>query len=318
MGRYGKYSSFEEAVSAQLELLLAVGGASMEPSDEMNNGGSRAKDAVNLRENTPKAMAGERKGSIVSLASGSRANCTLVEYLGTRILIDFGLSCRMAKSALSGLGVELSQIDAIFITHEHADHVAGLCTLMKNYSIPVHMTEPSFIAYTRGKGFEYRDRIIVHPVEYTENIGALTVSSCEVSHDSAACVAFLVCGNGFSFSSCTDLGKMTDKIFGHISRAENVILESNHDLTLLSIGSYPDDLKRRIRSGQGHLSNDQCGDTLVKLAGAGVKRVLLAHVSPENNTRDIALQAAVDRLEKAGMQLDFIDVAARISPVRLL
>ncbi|MBR2460362.1 MAG: MBL fold metallo-hydrolase [Clostridia bacterium] len=389
MARYGNFDSFEEAVSAQLEMVLAaetgdkgapVAGAehgfgdgdatnaasspgtfgsagisntfgsagisntfgsansvntlNIANTGNMGNANSaeRAESPTNTRQ-----MAGiggvcnaavgrgchgngsdSPKGRIVSLASGSRANCTLVELDGTRILIDFGLSCRMAKKVLGELGVELSGIDAVFITHEHADHVAGLVTLFKNYSVPVHMTEPSFISYTRGKGFEYRGRITVHPVEYTERVGALTVTSCHVDHDSAACVSFLVEGNGFSFCSCTDLGCVTERLLQHICRAENVILESNHDLTLLSVGSYPDDLKRRIRGKHGHLSNDQCGSVLVRLVNGGVKRVLLAHVSAENNTRDIVLRSAMENLERVGAQLGFLDVAERISPVRLL
>ena len=255
---------------------------------------------------------------VVVLGSGSKGNCTYLETKNTKVLIDAGLSVLQIRSRLRNQGIEFSNLDAVFITHEHADHIAGLCTLLKNYSVPVHMTEPSYIAFTRGKGFEYRDRIVVHEVEYVYNVGALTVSSCEVSHDSAACVSLLVTGEAFSFCSCTDLGCITERVLEHVSRAENVILESNHDLTLLSIGSYPDDLKRRIRSKNGHLSNDQCDSVLVRLARGRTKRVLLAHISPENNTGEIALHAAISELEKAGVELEFIDVAQRLSPVRLL
>lgn len=271
------------------------------------------RNAVNAEKTLPSG-----KPRIISLASGSRANCTLIDAGGTRILIDFGLSCRMLGVFLKRYGLDISDIDAVFITHEHADHVYGLNTLFKKYSVPVHMTEPSFLAYTRRSGFEHRDKITVHEVEYQMEIGGFTVSSCEVCHDSAACVSYFVSGNGVSFCTCTDLGFMPERVFRHVSRAENIILESNHDVTLLETGEYPDDLKRRIRSRYGHLSNEQCDDVLIRLVGAGVKRILLGHVSPENNSPELALQAAIIALGNAGEQVDYIDVAPRLEPIFLL
>ena len=214
--------------------------------------------------------------------------------------------------------LSIADIDAIFITHEHVDHVYGLSTLFKNYDIPVHMTEPSYLAYTRKAGFDYRDKITTHEVEFKVEIGGFTVSSCEICHDSAACVSYLVEGNGVSFCTCTDLGFVPERVFQHVSRAKSIILESNHDVALLETGEYPDDLKRRIRSRSGHLSNEQCDDTLVRLAHAGVKRILLGHVSPENNDPRLALQAAILALDKAGESVEYIDVAPRLEPIVLL
>ncbi|MBQ9116472.1 MAG: MBL fold metallo-hydrolase [Clostridia bacterium] len=277
-----------------------------------------AKNAVNHGEMSSENADGRNVRRIVSLASGSRANCTLIEGGGTRILIDFGLSCRMLGSFLKKYGLMISDIDAVFITHEHSDHVGGLTTFFKKYDIPVHMTEPSFLSYTRRSGFEYRDRITVHEVEYETKIGGFTVSSCEVSHDSAACVSYLVTGNGISFCTCTDLGFVPERVFKHVSRAENVIFESNHDVTLLETGEYPDELKRRIRSRNGHLSNAQCDDVLVRLVDAGVKRILLGHISPENNDPSLALHAAILALEKAGRSVEFIGAAPRLEPIVLI
>ena len=265
-------------------------------------------DAVNRREN------GGGSSRIISLASGSRANCTLVEAGGTRILIDFGLSCRMLSGFLKPYGLDIADVDAVFITHEHTDHVYGLSTLLKKYDIPVHMTEPSYLAYTRKSGFEYRDKITVHEVEFKEEIGGFTVSSCEISHDSAACVSYLVEGNGVSFCTCTDLGFVPERVFRHISRAENVILESNHDVDLLDSGEYPFEVKQRIKSRFGHLSNEQCAEILVRLVEAGVKRVLLGHVSPENNDPDIAWRVSNRALECARVNIEYLDTAPRLEP----
>lgn len=325
-------TSFEKAVAVQLEELICF--ERKQSSKDGENGVDRfeiaCEDAVNHRENAEKHApdsSGEEcaaengyffKPTVISLASGSRANCTLVANGRNRILIDLGLSCRMAESFLSGLGVKLSDIDGVFITHEHSDHVYGLCTLLKKYSVPVHMTEPSYLAFTRGKGFEFRDKIIVHPVEYKVDIGGFTVSSCQVSHDAAACVSYTVHGNGMSFCICTDLGYIPERVMRHICSAENVILESNHDVSLLKLGEYPEEVKRRIRSKYGHLSNEQCAEALKRLAVSGVKRVLLGHISPENNSPELALQSAILATESAGANFDFIDVAPRLAPIRLV
>ena len=319
MSNYRRTLRFEQEVEACLESVLAAeanpctegGKLPMNAADPRNNVG----EMRSVSDVTGKGL-GRRR--IVSLASGSRANCTLVECDGTVILVDFGMSCRMTEKALADMGITLDDVDAIFITHEHSDHVAGLNTLLRKRDIPVHMTEPSFLAFTRGKGFEIRDKITVHPVDYQCEIGGFLVSACSVSHDSAACVSYLITAEGFSFCSCTDLGFVPDDVLRHVCQAENVILESNHDITLLKTGEYPEEIKRRIASKNGHLSNDQCSSILCKLHKAGVRRVLLAHVSPENNNPELALESAILALQNAGVDFDFIGVAPRLSPIQLL
>lgn len=319
MSKHNSASRFAEDVRACLEAVLA---AESEGGNIAHNSPKHAVNTRNISAEAEKSISGgggmKKKGRVVSLASGSRANCTLVEHNDTVILVDFGLSCRMAEGFLRDLGVELGAVDAVFITHEHSDHVSGLNTFLKKYDIPVHMTEPSFLAFSRGKGFDCRDKITVHPVEYECAVGGLCISACEVSHDSAACVSYLITGEGFSFCSCTDLGYVPDKVFRHICRAENVILESNHDITLLKTGDYPEDIKFRISSRSGHLSNNQCADVLKRLRSAGVKRVLLGHVSPENNNPELALESAIIALQEEGEEFDFIGVAPRLSPMRLV
>lgn len=319
MSKHNSASHFTEDVQACLEAVLAAEAAGGTGNKETRKDAVIAANTSGKTEKIISKEAGVKaKGRVVSLASGSRANCTLVEYGDTVILVDFGLSCRMAEGFLRDLGVELARVNAVFITHEHTDHVSGLNTLLKKYDIPVHMTEPSFLAFSRGKGFDCRNKITVHSVEYECRVGELLVSACEVSHDSAACVSYLVTGDGFSFCSCTDLGYVPERVFQHICRAENVILESNHDITLLKTGDYPENIKYRISSKSGHLSNNQCADILKRLRSAGVKRVLLGHVSPENNDPDLALESAIIALQETGEEFDFIGVAPRLSPMRLI
>ena len=325
-----RIESFDMEVNATLERLISdVPSVAASAPRKCDGAVKPHKKTVESVENTVTATVKKREKTVVnengavapriiSLASGSRANCTLVDGGDTRILIDFGLSCRMLDSFLKRYGLSISDINAVFITHEHVDHVYGLATFFKKYSIPVHMTEPSYLAYTRKAGFENRDRITVHEVEYKFEIGGFTVSSCEVCHDSAACVSYLVEGYGTSFCTCTDLGFMPERVFNHVSRAENVIIESNHDVSMLENGEYPEELKRRIRSRFGHLSNEQCGSELGRLVNAGVKRILLGHISPENNDPMIALEEAEKAIRNAGEQVEYIGVAPRLEPIVLL
>ena len=333
--------SFEDAVNSELEWALGHSGENAEPTcgeqsqarsdcsdsspDTDSKAGKTALPNQKLSSSTrpPKeaqssSSAPDTECEIWSLASGSRANCTLIKTESAVILIDFGLSLRATKKLLTERGVDLRQLDAIFITHEHSDHIAGLASLFKYYDIPVHMTEPSYIAYTRAKGFDFRDKITVHPLEYAVNIGGMTVRSHPVSHDSAACVAYSVRGCGASFCICTDTGYVSESAFDALAASHDIIIESNHDVAMLTHGPYPYELKRRILSGNGHLSNDDCDKALIKLANFKVKRALLAHISPENNTPELALHAAIESLDRAGVKLEFIDVAPRIQPIRLI
>lgn len=334
--------SFEDAVNSELEWALSrssenttaplcdiQSNAPSSCSDNPTDTAAKAskKSATSRKNSRPACPQQDAHGSdsapaaeceIWSLASGSRANCTLIKTESAVILIDFGLSLRATRKLLAERGVALQQIDAIFITHEHSDHIAGLSTLFKGYDIPVHMTEPSYIAYTRTRGFDFRDKITVHPLEYTVNIGGMTVRSHPVSHDSAACVAYSVRGCGVSFCICTDTGYISESAFDALATSHDIIIESNHDVAMLTHGPYPYEIKRRILSGNGHLSNDDCDKALIRLANFKVKRALLAHVSPENNTPELALHAAIESLDRAGVKLEFIDVAPRIQPIRLI
>lgn len=254
---------------------------------------------------------------VYSLASGSRANCTLVSDGQTHILIDLGVSVRYLTSSLKEIGISPESISALFITHEHSDHVAGLKTFVKKYNTPIHITEPSYLAFIRGGGFEMRDRLTVHEsLAFTEKVGALTVKSCRVPHDSAACVAYKITGEGLSLGICTDIGKPSDALFEFFSDCRDVITEANHDEIMLKCGIYPDSLKYRILSDCGHTSNDCCADFVVRLARAGVKNVLLSHISPENNTPELALFCVKEALKRAGVSLNYLGAAPRLECVK--
>lgn len=251
------------------------------------------------------------KPLIVSLASGSKANCTLVSDGKTHILIDFGLSCRKVKQSLKDYGLDLSDVSAVFITHEHCDHVAGLPTFFKNYDVPVYITEPSYLDYIRGKGFEFRSRFTVVSETFSVSVDKIRVCSMPVRHDSAACVAYKLSGNGISLGICTDIGSPTEELFAFFKDCGCVITESNYDEKMLRCGIYPQELKYRIMSQSGHTSNDDCARFVARLAKNGVKNVLLAHISPENNTPELAVYVTAEALRDNGVSLDFLAAAPR-------
>ena len=248
---------------------------------------------------------------IVSLASGSKANCTLVSDGKTHILIDFGLSCRRINQHLKDYGLDLSDISAVFITHEHCDHVAGLPTFFKNHSAPVYITAPSHFEYIRGKGFDFRDRFTVVSTAFTATVGGITVTAIPVRHDSAACVAYKITGNGISLGICTDIGCPTDELFELFKDCGCVITESNYDEKMLLCGIYPQELKYRIMSECGHTSNDDCARFVTRLAECGEKNVLLAHISPENNTPQLAVYVVAEALKRCGLTVPFLAAAPR-------
>ena len=254
---------------------------------------------------------------IISLASGSKANCTLVSSGATHILIDFGLSCKRVKNALADFGVNLADVSAVFLTHEHSDHVAGLPTFMKSYNIPVYITQPSYISYIRGKGFDNKNDFTVTDTDFCIDVGDLTVEAMPVRHDSAACVAYRISG-GVSLGICTDAGKPTDELFEFFKDCENVITEANYDEAMLICGPYSQVLKYRIMGDSGHTSNVDCAKFVSRLAKTGVKRVLLAHISPENNTPDLAVHEVSMEMRRTDAHLDFLAAAPRDEVFSLL
>lgn len=256
--------------------------------------------------------------SVYTLASSSKGNSVYIRLDDDEILIDAGISARRLSEALLSVGTELSRIKAIFITHEHCDHVAGLETAAKKYGIPIHLTEPSARALLRGEKHASTAAVsVIHPLIYTEKVGALTVQSFATSHDSAASVGFTVTGDcpQHTVAVATDLGYVSDDVSDALTGVENVILESNHDENMLLCGPYPYDLKRRILSRCGHLSNEAASAFVSRLAASGTRRILLAHLSEENNLPELAYHTSLCALAGAEIELS---VASPSLPTKLV
>lgn len=234
---------------------------------------------------------------IVTLYSGSGGNSVYVKVGGTAILIDAGKSARSLCRALNEIGSSADEISAVFVTHDHHDHISALEILTKKRELPVHMTDRSAVVYDRYPDSVIHRRLKRHTPIFTEQVGDLTVTSFPTPHDSLMSVGYRIefedDGVRRSIGVATDIGYVTDEIRRGLCGCEAVVLESNHDVDMLMNGPYPYDVKQRIRSRRGHLSNQESAELASYLAGQGTRGFLLAHLSEENNEPALALDETV-------------------------
>lgn len=233
---------------------------------------------------------------IYSLYSGSGGNSLLMRAGGVNILIDAGKSARSLCRSLLDVGSDIENIDAIFITHEHADHISALEVLTRRHRIPVHMTEASAAGIPPHSKESLGGVLRLHKPLFSVNVGGVIVTSLPASHDSNFCVGYRIEFDGIdgtrrALGCATDTGYVTKYIREGLCGCEAVVIECNHDVTMLRCGPYPAYLKSRILSRRGHLSNDDCADFAAYLADRGTRHFLLAHVSRENNDPEIAAAA---------------------------
>ena len=229
---------------------------------------------------------------ICTLYSGSGGNSIFVSAGGANILIDAGKNAKKLCSALEEIGYAPSSIDAIFITHEHSDHVSALEVFLKKHPIPVHISEVSAPKLLSRGLPQISDNLVIHPPVFSIKVGELEISSFITPHDSMGSVGYRL---AFQENQCiheigiaTDIGFVSDAVLCGLDGCENLIVESNHDVEMLKCGSYPYDLKKRILSERGHLSNTDCALLVSRLCEHGAKNILLAHLSEENNEPSIA------------------------------
>ncbi|MBN1141047.1 MAG: MBL fold metallo-hydrolase [Deltaproteobacteria bacterium] len=223
------------------------------------------------------------------LASGSKGNSLFVEAGGRRILIDAGLSCREMTGRLDQLGVRPEQIDALFVTHEHVDHIRGLLPFASRYETPVYCHP-----LTRG-GIPFWERLKTWEKfgpEAGVKLGEVKVQGFPITHDAAAPLGFILDTPEGKVGIATDLGLATRLVAERLKACRVLVLESNHDEAMLRDGPYPWFLKQRIRSRHGHLSNEASSQLLEYLLWENLEAVFLAHLSQENNTPGLAEAAA--------------------------
>ena len=257
---------------------------------------------------------------ICSLYSGSKGNSVFIEAGGAKILIDAGKSARSLCSALKSIGEDVDNIDAIFITHEHNDHVAALQTLSHKHDIPIHILLPSAQIFNGLCDEKLCLCLRLHDKnDFSAKIKSLTVQAFPTSHDSRASVGYRLSffdgDEEISIAYATDTGCVSDKMLSCMLGAKYAVVECNHDLDMLRDGPYPFDLKARIASRHGHLSNSDCAMLSSHLAINGASHILLAHLSEENNLPELAYNEVRGAVADDGV---VIKVAAQNEPVWLV
>jgi phosphoribosyl 1,2-cyclic phosphodiesterase len=237
--------------------------------------------------------------SVSVLASGSRGNCALVSSSSTRILVDAGLSGRETFRRLKALGERAEEISAILITHEHADHVAGLQRLATKLNVPVFLTAPTHQAWSRVVR-DNDDKGLVPELPKAEHfsagrgfrVGDIEVVPFTIPHDAIDPVGFTFRAEGVKIGFATDLGYMPVNVRNHLRGCSVLVMESNHDVEMLRSGPYPWSVKQRVMSRVGHLSNDALAEFFSSDYDGGAEYVVLAHLSEQNNHPEIARAAA--------------------------
>jgi phosphoribosyl 1,2-cyclic phosphodiesterase len=224
---------------------------------------------------------------IASLNSGSNGNCYYVANATEAVLIDVGISCREVEKRMTRLGLSMQQVKAIFISHEHTDHISGVEVLSKKHDLPVYITKKTYnnsdlkIDPSRLLPFKHNQKI---------QIGALTIVPFTKYHDAIDPFSFMVSGNGVNIGVLTDLGAPCEQVYEFFPQFHAVFLETNYDEDMLQNGSYPYPLKKRISGDQGHLSNVQALQLFLDHRSAHLSHILLSHLSKENNSPQLVQQ----------------------------
>lgn len=222
--------------------------------------------------------------------SGSKGNCAFISDKDTNILIDAGVSASKIVNSLADIGVSPEEIDAILITHEHSDHVAGVKVLSDKFNIPVYANENTMSKLIMsGNVSERLSRVFVSGSSFS--LRSANIRSFKTPHDSIESVGYIIEMDNKKFGIATDTGCITKPMLSALAKCEAVIIESNHDIEMLKNGKYPYVLKRRILSDNGHLSNENCAWLATQLAIWGTKRIALGHLSENNNTPQKAFEA---------------------------
>jgi phosphoribosyl 1,2-cyclic phosphodiesterase len=250
-------------------------------------------------------MLNEREAAIVKfcvLASGSSGNAALLATENTRILLDVGLSMRELAKRLTSVGEDLTRIDAILITHEHSDHVSGLPVLARNKNLraAIYLTHRTAPAIDWGES-RTRPRLEPFQAGMSFQIGDIEVQSFSVPHDAIDPIGFCFEAQGVRIGVATDLGYITESIKYHLRRMDLLLLEANHDLDMLKVGPYPWSVKQRVMSRVGHLSNLGMSDYLRDDLNSCTSRLVLGHISEQNNHPEIVRMFASEALERRGL-----------------
>lgn len=236
------------------------------------------------------------------LASGSSGNAMVVENGEARLLIDAGLSARRIEMLMEQMETSCTRLDAVLVTHEHADHIQGLGALARRYNVPVYANARTWEAMEKKVGELKPEQRKTFQTGETLDFGLLQVTSFEVSHDAAEPVGFSFTQGDSKVCLMTDMGYVSPNVKEAAAEADVLIIECNHDTEMLRAGRYPWNVKRRILGDLGHLSNDAAAEALTELLSEKTQKVYLAHLSRDHNMLELARMTVRQRLEESGIE----------------
>ncbi|MBO4107415.1 MBL fold metallo-hydrolase [Streptococcus suis] len=241
------------------------------------------------------------------LASGSSGNCFYLETDKKKLLVDAGLSGKKITSLLAEIDRKPEDLDAIFVTHEHSDHIHGIGVLARKYGLDIYANKETWQAMESKLGKIDVAQKHIFELGTMKTFGDLDIQSFGVSHDAANPQFYRFIKDNKSFVLLTDTGYVSDRMVGLVENADAYLIESNHDIEILRSGSYSWNLKQRILSDKGHLCNEDGADAMLRSLGNKTKKIYLGHLSKENNIKELAHMTMVNQLAQAdlGVGTDF-------------
>lgn len=241
-----------------------------------------------------------------NLYSGSSGNCSLVETENTKILIDCGASSKKINEALSSINVDINDIDAILVTHEHSDHIKGLPITCKKYGIPVYANK---LTFDNIKQDIPDDKKVIFKNDEKFEVGDLKIFPFSIPHDAANPCGFSINHNNDKISIATDVGHMENSILDNLAGSSFILLESNYEPEMLKCSKYPYMLKKRILGPYGHLSNEDAGEAVTTLMKYGIHNIMLGHLSQQNNFPELAYKTVMESIIYRKLDSDNLKLA---------